>query len=150
MSNIDPQNEQPVRKRFTYVEADDEFGDLESADDAPELEVELGGKVYVATCPNALDFVRLQKQFREVRIQPGKVDMYSIVSAFFDPDDSEEIDFHTRGGKHAKIKVNELLSGIKWLIDEYEGYVGEDFKSANRETRRAKKSPARQPGGRRR
>lgn len=136
--------EKPRRKRFVYDGKDEES----DAEEPPELEVELGGTVYLANCPNDYDFLTLVQQFREIKTRAYKVNIGNIVGSFFDPMTADEIDQLCRGGKHAKIRQVELFAAIAWLIDEYEPFISEQFKEANRATRRAKKSPASRRGGR--
>ena len=142
----DDEETKPVRKRFTYVSEGDDEPELE---EFPEFEVELGGQIYLSTCPNDYDFWEISRSLREMKAQGYRFNPRTLISGFFSPMDIDEIDARSRGGKHAQIRHEELMGALVWLVTEYEPYINDRFKASNRETRRAKKSPARQRGGRR-
>lgn len=136
------ETEKQERPRFVYTTREIE------PPKAPELEVELGGKTYLATCPNDYDFILIWRQMQDLQVNPYSINLREILTGFFDPIKASEIDGRCRGGRNADISYDELLAAMNWLIEQYMPYVDDRSKEANRATRRAKKAPARRTGGR--
>jgi hypothetical protein len=110
---------------------------------ARPIKVPLGGKEYIARCPNDYEFMIIYRQLQDMNDQKiYELDVLKLISGFFSAEDAREIDLKSRGEK-AVIPFQNLFNALGALVDHYFPFIGERAKHANRATRRAKKVPAR-------
>jgi len=87
------------------------------------VEVEMGGDIYVAHCPNDYEFIALQVDARKMESDPSAIDLTRILAAFFDRREAELIDMRMRGANARISLVGELIPCVYALMAHYKEEV---------------------------
>lgn len=87
------------------------------------INVELGGRKYLARCPNDFEFVELMAQVKKLQIDPTDLALREVLAAYFELHVVTAIVRNLRGVDATIDLTRDLLPALQALTDHYEPAV---------------------------
>lgn len=105
--------------------------DIEPEQPKP-IKVVLGGRTYVARCPNDYEFANMVKHLAYLQDNPSSFDIGPILKSFFDNSDASSIEKHCVGSDPSIRLIADLLPCLNALAEHYKPQIENRMKTVQK------------------